>query len=264
MVSNLYQLEQIGPVWKVRMLGERSLVHDRYVRQRGDIFGFSRCSQERLAVAVAAFEEAAVNKAMLCFATVTFGAKWPSRFYDRKGRRSFAVVKRKFLHALRRLEFCSGEQQAWLWRLEVQPKRGAPHFHLVGAFPCDLRTVRLAIQAAWKVAVGEWWVPEMDGVCVDVSYVRSSGKVASYLCKELGKTMQVMCGLGAGRCWGIIGRKLIRFGLPVIRRLDGRAYFRLRMQISELNRQGMGIAKEKWDAWRGRSWVISDTYVPAI
>ena len=144
------------------------------------------------------------------------------------------------------------------WRIEAQ-KRGAPHLHyrLSGCFGLWADYKRGWLSKLWSkqfdgapgtqheaVGFGVWMEPCRDA---DASGV--------YLTGEMAKTHQILQGR-VGRHWGLVGRKNARWRdvksviLPVEL---GDVLLDL---ISELNREGMKIARSAWDRWRARKWVL--------
>ena len=147
-------------------------------------------------------------------------------------------------------------------------RRGAPHFHMLGAFGDALEPIRRCIEHCWRLACGEWWVPAMNGM-TDIRWAESREGAALYLMKDMLKTRQNLKGIYVGRVWGVLNEKLATMAQPSIEFVPEAELFLHLAEISELTRVARKISKEKWDSWQAPHWhwcaapEIRDTGAPS-
>lgn len=184
-------------------------------KKRGKVGAFNRQMGKRLLGEVA---KIAKNKlaALPTFVTLTYPAEWPDD----------PEVWKKHLERFRkRFERKWGQVPA-VWKLEFQ-KRGAPHFHALIFFPCDMSKrahFKHWLSRAWYLCAGSGDYRHFKAG-TKVERMRSWRGVASYLAKYMAKEDENV--QHVGRRWGIWWKGLLPIVMQEAVLLQGE-FFRIR------------------------------------
>jgi hypothetical protein len=186
--------------------------------KRGRITGFSQRSRNRLRIQLFSLNEAPSH-----FITLTYPSVWPGDPAEWK--RHLDNFTKALLHRF---------PGSWFfWKLEPQPKRKAPHYHLLGRVVLDgMPSVlfRSWLSSTWFRIVGSGDINHLRaGTQVKVVKDTSRRQLNYYVSKYLGKDIDLTSSPGwevPGRFWGKFG------GLPsspsLVVDLDRSQYCQLR------------------------------------
>lgn len=152
--------------------------------------GFSAGSRRRLMRKLGMIKRSAIP----VFVTLTYPAVYSSD--PVRWKRDFDVFCKRLQRRF--------EKIALVWKLEFQ-KRGAPHYHLM-VWGADYANLLAFCSSAWYQVVGSLDEKHFRAG-VRVEKIRSIRGVFSYASKYLGKTEQVI--QGVGRFWGVRGEENI-------------------------------------------------------
>ncbi len=166
------------------------------VGKRGKVREFSRRSRTRLQQTLCAIPIAKVHGFML-FATLTYPEEYPGwqdwkRHLDRFGKR----MRRRFKAA------------GFVWKLEPQNTRPAPHFHLIIVGAPFIAKEWLS--SAWYESVGSG-DPKHLVAGTNIQQVLSHRGVVSYAAKYTAKWQELPPSWqeGVGRWWGVVNREAL-------------------------------------------------------
>lgn len=152
-----------------------------------------------------------VQKGLL-FVTLTYPAEYPGDWRQWK-RQLDTFVKR----LRRRLPRAGGT-----WKLEPQPRRGAPHFHLLVLAPFMAKEW---LSRTWYEVVGTGDERHLTAG-TQVAQAQSHRGVLSYAAKYVSKAQALPSSWqgGVGRWWGVFGRKNLEIEW-LSRRITQPAYY---------------------------------------
>lgn len=170
--------------------------------KRGTVVGFSAAARRRLLRFLARLETHGVRATFL---TLTFTAKETNE--------NAKTAFKRFVMRLRR----HAPGASAVWRMELQPKRGAIHFHLL-VFNLPYWS-QAEVQRAWEACTGE----AMS--IVDIRLVRGHKAVMNYVSKYIAvREKGVSTSLDdvsyqhaprdelVGRCWGWVNKDALPLG----------------------------------------------------
>lgn len=198
---------------------------------RGPVVSFSAASGRRLMGYVAAIDTRRVDPKRWVFVTLTYPREWPGD--PRRWKRDLEVWWKRFERAW-------GEGFAAIWKLEPQPKRGAPHFHLIILPPARFlidRRLRLWVSRSWYEVVASGDERHLRAG-TNTERVRTYNGAISYAAKYATKRVcftDVDTGelLPVGRFWGVLSRDNVPFARQLFR-LDEATFYKVRRVLSRL------------------------------
>lgn len=234
-----------GACTKLRRRFQRPTKH-RPTSKRGKVTEFSRRSRTRLQQTLCAIPKQEVIKGML-FITLTYPEEWSRD--SRVWKRDLDKFAKRFARQYPRAAF--------VWKLEPQPRRKAPHYHLIvtGVQYVD----KDWLSEAWygAVASGD---PKHLAAGTQVQTVISHRGVISYAAKYTAKRQELPEDWQEpGRWWGVIARDNLGISWAWAPLNDGQFWCATRIMRGLIARRNRQAARSPPRPCRAGMWaVLSD------